>query len=75
MVLSDALVEEIFSTLIQTQSLLQLQIKSIVPLIAKIQSEAQKQQQSESQESAPTLNGQRPNMERQHANSHKSKSA
>lgn len=45
MIISDALIEEIFQTLVQMQSLILLQHKTIASVIAKMQSEATQQQQ------------------------------
>lgn len=43
--LSDALIEEIFQTLVQMQSLILLQHKTITSVITKMQSEVVQQQQ------------------------------
>jgi hypothetical protein len=47
MVLSDALVEEIFQTFVQMQSLILLQHKSIAGVVAKIQAEVLQHQQKQ----------------------------
>ena len=72
MVLSDALVADIFQTLNHMQSLLALQQKTIAPLAEKIQAEAAAQQQRQTNQQHDTdapspPNGGRPGRKSDHA--------